>query len=158
MADAYDKQASDYLQSVTDSERRTTQTGRQQFDRNRQSLDLGMKRDREDYAKYTGRQQADFNRNLAASDKDFAKKLSAAANGYGVRGLLNTGMFAKNQNEMVSDQGDTVATYKLNFQRQQEDAASQMSRSEQDYNQNVANNDLNAANYDYSRKRAENLA
>jgi hypothetical protein len=133
MADAYDKQSKEYVDAVRAGEQRTTSVGMEKFGRRQGALDLGLKRNREDYEKYTGRQQADYNRNLAASDKNFAKKLQAAASGYGVRGLLNSGLFRDNSSEMVSDQADVVGTYKLNFDRQKADLDTGMTRTEQDY-------------------------
>lgn len=62
------------------------------YNQQQQAYDLQQARNREDYARYTSDQQTATNRQLASSSKDFSRKLSAASNAYGQRGILRSGI------------------------------------------------------------------
>ncbi len=115
-----------------------TQRGRLDFDEKRKDLETKMARYKEDYAKFTSRAQMDYNRNLAASDKQFARKLANAASAYGKRGLINSGVFAQNQSEMTGDFMEDQSVYKLNFDRKLSDADTERVRTEEDFGRDIS--------------------
>lgn len=94
-ANAFNKQWEDFISTSQQAYGIETGRGLEQYQQKRQDTDIQRQRNAEDYAKYTSREQSDFNRNLAMRDKDFATKLSQAANAYGQRGLLTGGVFKK---------------------------------------------------------------
>lgn len=82
-----------------------------------------------DYQRYTGVDQQNMNRDIAAQSKDFALKMSNAADAYGKRGILNSGVAVKQAAGDTSDYqtgitntqnsyGQQQATLDVNKQRQ----------------------------------------
>ena len=61
-------------------------------------------------------------------DKDFATKLSQAANAYGQRGLLTGGIFKKASAGAVADEGEQTMYLKTLSQRKMEDLAQAQAR------------------------------
>lgn len=90
------------------------------YNQQQQAYDLQQARNREDYARYTSDQQTATNRQLASSSKDFARKLSAAANAYGQRGLLRSGIAKSQLGDASSTFQDEQTYFKTQSQRQLE--------------------------------------
>lgn len=82
----------------------TTRQNRK-FDEQRQDAGTAIARNREDYAKFTGREITDTARALAKNDTSFAKSLSSATQAYGRRGIINAGIQKSSLREAVSEFG-----------------------------------------------------
>lgn len=91
-----------------------------QYTQQQQAYDLQQTRNREDYARYTSDQQSATNKQLASSSKDFARKLSAAGNAYGQRGLLRSGIAKSQLGDATNTFGDEQTYFKTQSQRQLE--------------------------------------
>lgn len=104
------------------------------FDWQGEDLNRRNAQDLADYQKFTGREQVDFNRQLATRNKDFSNALTNAANAYGQKGILRSGVAAKKSAEAVSDFSGDTAYLKLQEQNKMEDAATAMARTNEQYN------------------------
>ena len=149
MADEFDKQTSEAISAAQGAFDVKAGRKNEGFARESDKLKLDMARNREDYLKYTSREQIDFNRNIAAQDKGFARKLSNAANAYGQRGLLRSGFARGEMAEAMGDFQEEQGVYHLNFNRKKEDMATKMSRGEQDFTTDMADVDRRKSEFGY---------
>lgn len=87
------------------------------YNQQQEQYKIQSARNREDYARYTSDQQSATNKQLASSSKDFARKLSAASNAYGQRGLLRSGIAKQQVGEATTDFADEQTYFKTQSQR-----------------------------------------
>lgn len=80
-----------------------------------------------------------MNRQLGQSSKEFSRKLAAASNAYGQRGILRSG-FAKSQlGEATTDFQDSQTYFKTQTQRQIEAQQQGYNRQYEDIGSNITN-------------------
>lgn len=121
------------------------------YDQQQKQYDLQQSRNREDYARYTSDQQTANNRQLASSSKDFSRKLSAASNAYGQRGILRSGISKQSTGEATGDFVDAQTYFKTQSQRQLE--AGQMGYDRQYADITTAENQLGTKKGQYETDR-----
>lgn len=102
------------------------------YNQRQQQLELQSKRNREDYAKYTSTAQSQMNRQLASSSKDFARKLSAASNAYGQRGILKSWIAKTNIGNATQEFSNDQVYFKTEGQRQIEEQQNAYNRQLED--------------------------
>lgn len=98
------------------------------YDQQRKANDLVAARNREDYARYTSDAQTSTNRQLASSSKEFSRKLASAAQAYGQRGLLRSGIAKRQIWEATGDFSGDQTYFKTQAQRQLEAGQQQYDR------------------------------
>lgn len=117
-----------------------------------QDYDTSITRTREDYNKWTTRNQYDFARNISQYDKSFATQLSQAQNAYGQRGMLNSWLAKKAQQQAVITANEEKGYNALVNQRNVQDASTSMNRANADYSTNTGRLATEKANYLDTRK------
>jgi len=134
------------------------ETGRQnrKFGEQRQDAGTAMARNREDYARFTGREITDTARALAKNDTSFAKSLNSATQAYGRRGILSAGIQKSSLGEAVGEFSGDQNYLKTLSQRRLSDAGTSNARTEADYATNMGR--LDTAVSEYGTDRAAGLA
>lgn len=116
------------------------------YNQQQKAYELQASRNREDYTRYTSDQQSATNKQLASSSKDFARKLSAASNAYGQRGLLRSGIAKSQLGDATSGFVDEQTYFKTQSQRQLESG-------QQGYNRQLS--DINTAENNLATKKTQ---